>query len=160
MKMQRRKLRTIEILRSIGRNETGGAIIETALTVPMLVTLLLGAVEFARVAYASIEVANAARAAVSYGAQSITTEVDSTGIQTVAANDASDLTGLTTTPTTSYICADGTASTGANTDCSTSQIETILTVSTSASFSPIITIPGFRGPYTLYGRAVQKVLKN
>jgi len=77
----------------------------------------------------------------------------------VAANDASDLTGLTTTTSTSYICSDNSASTGANTDCSGSQIETILTVNTSASYSPIISIPGFRGPYTLRGRAVQKVLK-
>jgi Flp pilus assembly protein TadG len=147
------------IFQAFCRSEAGGALVETAITLPMLVTLTLGAVEFARVAYASIEVANAAKAAVSYGAQTIGTESDTTGIQTVAANDASDLTGLTTTTSTSFICSDNSASTGANTDCSGSQIETILTVNTSASYSPIISIPGFRGPYTLRGRAVQKVLK-
>jgi len=147
------------ILRAFCRSEAGGALVETAITLPMLVTLTLGAVEFARVAYASIEVANAAKAAVSYGAQSKATVGDTTGIQTVATNDAADLTGLTSVPTTSYICSDGSAATGTNTDCSTSQIEAILTVTTSASYSPIISIPGFRGPYTLTGRAVQKVLK-
>ena len=48
--------------------ESGGALVETALTMPLLVILVLGAVELARVAYAAIEVSNAARAAVSYGA--------------------------------------------------------------------------------------------
>ncbi|SRR6266568_9160261 len=159
MKMKNSKLSFSAIFRAFHRSETGGALVETALTLPVLVTLLLGSVEFARVAYASIEVANAAKAAVSYGAQTITTEADTTGIQTVAANDASDLTGLTTTASTSFICSDNSASTGLNTDCTGSQIETILTVTTSASYSPIVSIPGFRGPYTLTGRAVQKVLK-
>src|SRR5260370_3223661 len=153
--MTNSKSKLCEMMRAIRRGEAGGALVEPALTLPMLVVLVLGAAEFARVAYASIEVANAARAAVSYGAQSITTEVDTTGIQTVAANDAADLSGLTTTPTTSFICSDNTASTGANTDCSTSQIETILTVNTSASFDPLIHVPGLPTTYTLHGQAVQ-----
>jgi Flp pilus assembly protein TadG len=146
--------------------------VETALTLPILVIMLLGAGEFGRIAYTAIEVSSAARAGVSYGAQSTTTVTDSAGIQKVATDDAPDLT-LTATVGKAGICADNTACTGTNastapgsgplcknTDCSTSQVETILTVTTSASISPTITVPGLPGPYTVTGRAVQKVLKN
>jgi Flp pilus assembly protein TadG len=60
--------------------QTGGALVETALTVPLFILLLLGAVEIGQVAYASIEVADAAKAAVAYGAQSGGTAGDTTGI--------------------------------------------------------------------------------
>ena len=49
----------------IRRNQLGGALVETALTAPLLVLMLLGLVEFGRVAYISIQTSNAARAAVS-----------------------------------------------------------------------------------------------
>jgi len=159
-------------IRALGKKDSGGAMVETALTLPLLVVMLLGAAEFGRIACTAIEVSSAARAGVSYGAQSTATVVDSTGIQKVASDDVPDLT-LTTTVARAGICADNSACTGTasttgpgsgpsclNTDCSTSQIETILTVTTSASVSPIITAPGFKGPYTVTGRAVQKVLKN
>jgi Flp pilus assembly protein TadG len=160
------------LIRSL-REDLGGAMVETALTLPILVLMLLGAGEFGRVAYTAIEVSSAARAGVSYGAQSTTTVVDSAGIQKVATDDAPDLT-LTTTVGKAGTCADGVHSCSGtnnstapgsgpvcqNTDCTTSQVETILTVTTSASVNPMITVPGLRGPYTVTGRAVQKVLKN
>jgi len=156
----------------LGRKESGNAMVETALTLPMLVVMLLGAAEFGRIACTAIEVSSAARAGVSYGAQSTTTVTDSDGIKRVASDDVPDLT-LTTTVAIAGICSDNTACTGSptttgfgsgpsckNTDCSTSQVENILTVTTSASVKPIITAPGFGGTYTVTGRAVQKVLKN
>jgi len=154
------------------RSDSGGAMVETALTLPLLFVMLLGAGEFGRIAYTAIEVSSAARAGVSYGAQSTTTVTDSAGIQKVATDDAPDL-NLTATVGKSGICADNTSCTGTNsstapgsgpvcknTDCTSSQVETILTVTTSASITPMITVPGMKGPYTVTGRAVQKVLKN
>ena len=167
--MTSKTIRKSSILSKFLGSESGASIVETALTLPMLVTLLLGAVEFARVSYANIEVANAARAAVSYGAQNTTTVSDTTGIQTVAADDAANLTGLTTTPIESGICSDGTACTGTNngagptcqnTDCSSSSIENMLTVTTQATMQPIIHVPGLPTSYTLKGKAIQKVMQN
>jgi Flp pilus assembly protein TadG len=171
--MKTGKMKLSLLIGHLRRGESGGSLVETALTLPVLVTLILGAVEFARLAYTSIEVSSAARAAVSYGAQSASTVTDSAGMTTVAGDDAPDLAGLSTTVGTSGICSNNTACTGAtsgtapgsgptcqNTDCSTSQVETILTVTTSASITPLVKLPGFRGPYTVTGRAVQKVLKN
>lgn len=156
----------------LGRRESGNAMVETALTLPLMVLMLLGAAEFGRIACTAIEVSSAARSGVSYGAQSSTTVVDTAGIQKVASDDVPDLT-LTTTVALAGICADNSVCTGSptttapgsgpsclNTDCTNSQIETVLTVTTSASVKPMITAPGFGGTYTVSGRAVQKVLKN
>jgi Flp pilus assembly protein TadG len=166
------KVRFRIAIRALGKKDSGGAMVETALTLPLMVLMLLGAAEFGRIACTAIEVSSAARAGVSYGAQSTNTVIDSDGIKRVASDDVPDLT-LTTTVARAGICADNSACTGSptttgvgsgpsclNTDCSTSQIETILTVTTSASVKPFITAPGFSGPYTVTGRAVQKVLKN
>jgi Flp pilus assembly protein TadG len=164
--MQTSKIRNRNKCRSIltrrdRTDEKGQAIIELALTMPFLIVLLVGAVEFGWLTYASVEVSNAARAGVAYGSQSATTAGDTTGIKAAAAKDAHDLASglLVTTVASSCICSNGTASTCLPTDCSTSSIETILTVNTQATLTPLIRLPGFPTPFTLHGRAIQKVLQ-
>ena len=83
-----------EVTRSVDRmktrrdSEAGQALVELALTlVFILIPLLIGAAEFARAAYAYIEVSNAARAAVAYGAQTHATALDQVGMLTAARND-------------------------------------------------------------------------
>jgi Flp pilus assembly protein TadG len=139
--------------------EAGQALVETALIFPVLIALLIGAAELARVAYAAIEVSNAARAGVQYGAQSGATASDSTGIATAAANDAANLTGLVTTSSYSCVCSDGTASTCANTDCANSHIEETLTVNTVETINPLIHLHGLPRTYTLKGKAIQKCVQ-
>jgi Flp pilus assembly protein TadG len=149
----------------LGR-EAGQALVETALTMPILVLLLVGAAELARVAYAAVEVSNAAKAAVAYGARTPTQSTDTPGMQTAALADAGDLAAtLTTTPTTAGICSSGASCTGTggsckNSDCSTpgDHIETILTVQTSATFDPLIHLPGIPTTFALDGQAVQTVM--
>jgi Flp pilus assembly protein TadG len=158
--MANRGARQTESLRVLRASEAGGALIETALTVPLLIILVLGAVQMAQVAYASIEVANAARAAVAYGAQSGGTAGDTTGITTAATSDAADIPSLTVgTPTISYVCSDGTAATGLPGDCPNSHIEETLTVTTQATLSPIVHLPGLPTSYQLYGQATETCLQ-
>ncbi|MGA8727847.1 MAG: TadE/TadG family type IV pilus assembly protein [Terracidiphilus sp.] len=151
--------RSIPRLLGRARNDKGQALIELALSMPILILLFAGAAEFGSVVYASIELSNAAMAGVQYGAQDPTTAGDTTGIQTAASNDAQNITLGPTTVSKSCICSNGSASTCLATDCSTSNIETILTVQTQAVFDPGIHLPGFATTYTLYGKAVQKVLQ-
>jgi Flp pilus assembly protein TadG len=139
--------------------ESGQALVETAVAVVLLTTVLVGGAELARVAYAAIEVANAARAGAQYGTQSGHTVSDTTGIQTAAATDASNLTGFSATSSYTCVCSDGTASTCQATDCANSHIEQTLTVNTQATFDPIIHLPGLPRTYTLKGRAIQKCLQ-
>jgi Flp pilus assembly protein TadG len=145
---------------------SGQALLEVALTAPLLILMFVGGTEFARVASAAIDVTNAARAGVAYGAQSVSTAADATGIQTAAGMDADDTSAsLTVTSTNTGVCSSGASCTGAgstclNTDCATpgDHIETVLTVDTAAVFDPVIHLPGIPRTFTLHGHAVQKCL--
>ena len=146
-------------------SERGSGLVELALTMPVLIILLLGAAEFARLDYASIEVTNAAKAGAQYGGLSSSNASNGPGIQAAVSNDASNLTGVTATSSTAGICSSGAACTGSggkclSTDCSTAgdHIEEVLTVTTQVTYNPTIHIPGFATTYTLSGRATQKVL--
>jgi Flp pilus assembly protein TadG len=141
------------------KDRRGNALVETSILLPLLATLLIAAYEIATAAYTSIEVQNAALAGVQYGAQSSATAGDTTGIQTAAANDAANINLGTTTVSHSCICANGSASTCLPTDCSGSTIVTILTVQTQATYTPIIHMPGIPSSFTMYGKAIQKVMQ-
>lgn len=145
-------------LRHALRSTSGQALLEAALTLSVLCILLLGAAEFGRVAYAAIEVTRAAKAGVQYGDASTTTATDATGIANAAANEAQDISGLTTTSAVSCSCANGGTSTCLNTDCPGSTVIVTLTVRTTDAYNPGIHIPGLPATYTLHGLAVQQVL--
>lgn len=120
-------------------SQSGQALVELALTLPIMVALLIGAAELAMASYASVEVANAAKAAVQYGAQNSTTAADTTGMKTAAINDAGNL------PLTSS-------------DVSATVASGVITVEVSYPFSPPINLPGLPSTFTLHGRAIQEVM--
>lgn len=150
----------IHRLLSIGRSETGQALTELGLILPVFVLMLLGSVELARVAYAAIEVSNAAHAGAQYGAQSFIYMNDTTGIQNAATNDAANITLASTTPTLTYTCSDGTTPTGSPLVCasSTATVEAILTVVSTTNFDPFFHIAGLGTTFALKGRDQQMVL--
>lgn len=145
-------------IRRPDESSSGQALIETALTVSLFVLLLWGVAEVGRLAFAAIEVANAASAGARYAAQAGEAG-DATGIVNAAANDAGNLTGLTTTSSYSCICSDGSSSTCSNKDCSSSHIEESVTVNTQVSFDPLFHLPGLPRTFTLKGQAVEKCLQ-
>jgi Flp pilus assembly protein TadG len=139
-----------------GRGECGQSLVETALVFPLLVTMLVGTVEMARVVNASIEVANAAKAGAQYGCKNGYTAQDTTGIATAASNEVPNLT-LSTTSSYACSCSDGTASTCLNSDCPNSHIEQTVTVNTSATLSATIQLPGLPKTFTVKGESIQRV---
>lgn len=145
------------------REERAQGLVELCLMVPVLSVLLLGTAEVARVAYASIEVSNAARAAVQYGAQDSTTAADTTGMQTAATDDADNLAAVTANETTYYVCSNTTSWSGTNLStskptCSNGTVKTVLEVDTQASIDPMIHLWGLPTAYTIKGRAIQECL--
>lgn len=140
--------------------ESGQALIETAVTLSMLLIMLLGAAELGRVAWAAIQVTNAAKAAAQYGDQDRKAAGDTTGIKNAASAEALTLTNLNTVVSHDCICSDGSASDCGLTACPNSIDEETLTIDTSATFDPLIHLPGLPATYTLSGQAVQKVLSN
>ncbi len=89
--------------RSSIRDDKGQAFVESALVLPIFILLLVGAAEVGRIAFASIEVSNAARSGVSDGAQNHATASDTSGIQTAATQDGPDLTDLLAVATQSLL---------------------------------------------------------
>ena len=154
----------LEKFDALRRSQSGQALVEAALVVPLVVLLMAGGVELGRVIHAANEVSNAAKTAVEYGARSTGFASDTAGMLIAAQAETSDFTTaaqvtfVSGTPSVSYICSDGSASTGLSTDCATSHIEKVLTVMTQATVDPLIHIPLLPHSYTLYGHATQKVL--
>lgn len=157
------------------RRDSGQALVETAVSLSFLIVLLLGAVELGRVAYASIEVSNAARAATQYACMnggifqlSSTNGLspDAAGMLNAAKADALEVSGisansltLTPAPTMSAVCSDGTGLTSKPTAGGCGKLFMFITVTayTQATFDPLIHLPGFT-TITLHGQSVQQVL--
>jgi Flp pilus assembly protein TadG len=145
------------------RDEVGQAFVELALVLPVAILLLVGAVEIGRLAFASIEVSNAARAGVAYGAQSHITASDILGIQTAATQDAPNVTSITATATQSCSCINGATTTAiscstAGTNCASPSriIESVL-VTTTAPVNTVFHLPGIPNTVTLRGQAIMRV---
>ena len=143
------------------RDTAGGALVELALVVPIFTTLLLGAAEFARLAYAGIEVTDGARAGVAYGSQSSATAGDTAGMQTAATNNMPNVSGAAAVATQLWACSSAPATqftspptcTGAG-----NHVLNYVQVTTSATVNPGIHVPGLPATFTLHGLAIMRVL--
>ncbi|HEU4340263.1 MAG TPA: TadE/TadG family type IV pilus assembly protein [Candidatus Binatia bacterium] len=88
----------------------GQALIELTLLLPLLVLILLGTIDFGRVFFQSMALAQAARAGAQYGAQSVDKSSDTAGMQGAAVDAGQDI-GLALTDVTSarryFLCGGG-----------------------------------------------------
>jgi Flp pilus assembly protein TadG len=148
--------------------DAGQSLVELALVLPLFVLLLFGAVEVARLAYASIEVGNAARAGASYAAQNHTTASDTTNISLAATNEAPNITSLSATTSYSCSCESSTGTVTSFSSCvntvtnlttcpSPSRIVETVTVNTSAPVDTAFHFPGIPNSITLQGQAIMRV---
>jgi Flp pilus assembly protein TadG len=169
------KLGWLKLLRS---SESGSALVETALTVPLIASLLLGAVEMGDFAFRATEVSNAARAAAQYAAMNGGGFTDcngtfaggtctaTSGMYLAAQKDAprtfATCTSLTVTALSSCTCSGDSSvcvSAGGSYSCASGSPVVNVTVNTSAQCSPITSVPNlFSGAFTLKGFAQQEVL--
>ena len=135
------------------RGEEGSQMIELALVMPLLLAVFVGAVDFGRAYFLSMEVASAAQAGAMYG---ITNPADTAGMQSAAAADAPDLPGMTPTATYGTECADGTSPALANntppSSCPNGVVQYV-EVDTTASYQPILYYPGFASAFTLTSKS-------
>ena len=151
-----------KILDRVRHNQAGSVLVETALTFPVLVVMLAGAVQMGAMAYAAIETTNAARAGAQYAAMNGGGYHDAAGIQLAAQADSHNT--ITATSSTSCVCSDGsgacTLSAGVY-SCSGSGAKVVVTVTvqTTAAYTSLAKIPGFGNTFTLHGSAQQQVLQ-
>lgn len=146
--------------------EAGHTLVELALTLPILLFIFLGAAEFARFAWASIETANAARAGAQYGAQSHITASDTSGMQTTALSDGTNLSGLTATSSHYCVCSTAASTVSCTVALSTSCPSTpaspatlleYVQVNTTSTIKPLYHWPGLPTTFTANGSALMEV---
>jgi len=143
--------------RSLLGGERGQNLLEFALVVPIILLLLVGAIEIGRLAYLSILVNNAAHAGVQYGAQNLATASDNTGMQIAALDDGQNISGLTAAASHYCTCADGSSSSCQPTDCAGSHRLVYVQVNTTGQFHSLVAYPGLPSSYTVSGEAVMRV---
>jgi Flp pilus assembly protein TadG len=160
------------------RKQSGQALIELAVVVPMLLLLALGVIEIGRYAYIAILIGNAARAGAAYGAQSNAQSADTTGITKAADYDFAGATsgstttnGLTAgslTVTSSFSCgceSVGTITSAACTaptnptagSCATGNWVVYVSVTASGSFRGLFNYPGIPNPMVISRTAILPV---
>ncbi len=136
------------------RDPRGQSVVEMALALPLVTLLLISVCDFARLFYASIGIADAARAGVQYGAQNRATAVDYPGMQQAALKDGAGISGISATATSFCECG------GATVACSPAQCTNpanYVQVTASTSFDTILTYPGIPHSTLLSSTAVMEV---
>jgi Flp pilus assembly protein TadG len=146
--------------RSQWNRESGQSLAELALLLPVLLITVMGIIEISRVGYFSMEVANAARAGVQYGAQNSATASDSTGMQTAAMNDAANISGLTATGSHSCKCSDGSSTACLSNTCSSgTRLLEYVTVTTTVTINSLYKYPGIPQTFALNGASTERVAR-
>ena len=160
--MRRMRVRSAE--RSPGRRvfaQRGQSVAEMALITPVLLLLLVGTIEVGRFAYYGIEVSNAARAGVQYGAQSLVDSKDAAGITQAARNDAPEVPGMNVNATNRCACSNSPASfVGCPArGCAPGHGLVFLQVDTTANIQPLFRYPGLPASFTARGQAIMRVMQ-
>jgi len=128
-----------------------------AILLPMLLMLCCGTMDFARVIYAGIEISNAARAGVQYGALLPGNAGDTAGMQQAAVNDAADLGSSNVTATASNFCTcNGSTVSCSDTTCATTP-DGYVSVTTSYTFNTVVHYPGLPQSVVLTRTAQMRV---
>ena len=148
--------------RDLGRRlrieyDSGQALLEFAILLPVALALLTGIMEIGRYANACIVVSHAARAGVQYAAQNRVTASNDAAIIQAAENDAPSFSNMTVTPSHYCTCANGTSSTCQPTDCSGSRIIEYSKVDTQVQLQSITGYFAFPQTYTVKGEKVMRV---
>ncbi len=140
------------------RGHRGQSMVEFALALPILLPMVMAACDVSRAFYVTIQLYNAARAGVQYGAQGLPYAADTSGIQSAASADVSAVGGLSVTSSQCTCLAGSSVSTcGGSNYCSADSNSTWVEVDTSAPFKTLIPYPGFPSSFTLSGKAVMQV---
>jgi len=159
--------------------QSGQALVELALALPVLLLLALGVIELGRYAYISILVGNAAHAGAVFGSQSTSASSDQTGIKNAAYYDfagtvpgAADATTTHTnglyvadlTVISSVACGCDAAGTISNfacdsaPSCATGHWVAIVTVTASGTFNSLFNYPGIPSPLIIQRTSSMRIL--
>jgi Flp pilus assembly protein TadG len=139
------------------KDRTGSSFIETAILIPMMLMLCCGTMDFARVVYAGIEIANAARAGVQYGALTPGNSGDTSGMVQAALTDAADL-GSTVTASANNFCTCSGSTVSCSSTCTGGVTpEGYVSVTANYTFNTALPYPGLPQTVSLSRTAKMRV---
>ena len=127
------------------KQRTGGAIIELAVALPLLILICIGVMDFGRVYFTSVAVANAARAGAEWGiTYPQSTPFQATNQQNFAKLDGAEAGAITVTSSTECKCGTTTVACSSTTDCGGGfGVPAIwVTVTASKTVSMLLSYPG------------------
>ncbi len=87
-----------------GSRRRGNTIVEFAVSVPVFLMMVMGAVDFGRLFYEATTLSNASESGGIYGAAGMQYATNANGVQAAAQADAADVTGFTATPILRCAC--------------------------------------------------------
>lgn len=142
-------------------SDAGSALVELAVVLPLLVLVMVGTIDFARVFYMGMELTNAARAGAQYGAYNIAQSGNIAGMQAAAIGSV-NIAGVTATPSRTCQCATSVGAFSAatcTTTCPSGQHLVItVTVTTAKTFTLIAgSFPGIPHSVNLVRAATLRV---
>lgn len=142
-------------------SDAGSALVELAVVLPLLVLLMVGTIDFARVFYTGIELTNAARAGAQFGAYNPAQSGNIAGMQ-AAATGSVNMTGVTATASRTCQCATSVGTFSAatcTTTCPSGQhLVVTVTMSTSKTFTTVAgSFPGIPNTVSLVRAATLRV---
>jgi len=138
-------------------SDSGQALVEMAVLLPVALGLLIGVAEIGRYANACLVVSHAANAGVQFGAQNRVTASENSLIIQAAKADAPGFPDMTVTPSHYCTCADGSSSTCQPTDCSGSRIIEYVKVDTQVQLESMFGYPGFPKTFTAEAEKIMRV---
>jgi Flp pilus assembly protein TadG len=136
-------------IRRTAESESGGALVELVVALPLLVLVLVATIDFSRVFYTAMALTNAARAGAQYGAYTVAQSGNIAMMQTTAIN-ATSTPGVVAVASRSCECATDSGTFSATTptanDCTSppatscpgAHLVVTVTVVTSKTFNTII----------------------
>jgi Flp pilus assembly protein TadG len=137
------------------RSERGSSTAELALILPVMIGLLLGALDYARVFYSAQAVTHAVTVGAMYGAQSVTKSLDTAGMESAATTAATDISGFTASAVRSCTCWSASAGTETSmgtctsTCTSPSVVRIYVTVAGTGVFHTFVNYPGIPTTVTI-----------
>ena len=125
------------------KQSKGTAVVELALMIGILMLILMGTIDVARVFYAAVTVDDASRAGAQYGIRSNAFSGHVSGIELAVADNAQDLGTLTTSRELYCLCEDSTTKIPcATTTCTEGVPQAYVRVETQGTFNTAFGYPG------------------
>jgi Flp pilus assembly protein TadG len=151
-----------------GRSEHGAALVELAVSLPVVLLVFVITIDFARVFYLSIALTNAARAGAQYGSSTLARSGDTTGMETTATS-AVNTTGVSAVASRLCQCASDTGvfsstsptandcTTPAAVSCAGNHRVITVTVTTTKTFTTLVNFPGVPSSLSVSRNATLRV---